>query len=87
MVMPGLTWAPEMWPVAKMTIMIANPAVAALPTSVTEPLVFSFTIGVAVAAKISTNVPMNSAAIWLHEHFIICVRSLLMHPEFSLQKL
>lgn len=83
MVMPGLTWAPEMWPVAKMTIIIASPAVAALPTSVTEPFVFSFTIGVAVAAKISTNVPMNSAAIWLQEHFNTCVRSLLMNPVLT----
>lgn len=64
MVMAGLTWAPEMWPVAKMTIMMANPAVAALPSRVTDPFVFSFTIGVAVAANISTNVPISSVANW-----------------------
>lgn len=64
----GLTWAPEMWPVDKMTIMMASPAVAALPRSVTDPPVFSFTIGVAVAAKIRINVPISSdATLQLHK--------------------
>ena len=53
-----------MWPVDKMTIMMANPAVAAFPSRVTDPPVFSFTMGVAVAANISTKVPISSVAIW-----------------------
>ena len=64
MVMAGLTWAPEMWPVDKMTTIMASPAVAAFPSRVTDPPVFSFTMGVAVAANISTKVPISSDATW-----------------------
>lgn len=61
MVRAGLRWAPEMWPVASITIMIARPEEAARPRSVSDPLVFWFTMGVAVPANTSMRVPMNSA--------------------------
>ena len=64
MVIEGLRWAPEMWPVDKMTIITARPLEAARPRRVTEPPVFWFTIDVAVPAKINIRVPMNSAPTW-----------------------
>lgn len=61
MVTAGLRWAPDIWPVDKMTIITASPVEAARPSSVSEPCVFWFTMAVAVPAKISIKVPMNSA--------------------------
>lgn len=61
MVSEGFRWAPEMWPVERMTIMTASPAHAALPIRVSAPLYFWFTIGAAVAPKMRMKVPTNSA--------------------------
>lgn len=61
MVMPGFRWAPEMWPVDKMTTITVMPVEAARPMSVSVPCIFWFTIAVAVPAKMSIRVPMNSA--------------------------
>lgn len=57
----GLRWAPEMWPVDRITIITARPVEAARPMRVSEPCVFWFTMAVAVPAKISMKVPKNSA--------------------------
>lgn len=65
MVIDGLRWAPEMWPVDNMTIITASPVDAARPIRVSEPSVFWFTIAVAVPAKIRMRVPMNSAPTFL----------------------
>lgn len=56
----GLRWAPEMWPVDRMTIITASPADPALPRSVSTPLYFWFTIGAAVAKNMRMKVPTNS---------------------------
>ncbi len=65
MVTAGLRCAPEMCPVERMTIITARPVEAAQPRRVSEPCVFWFTMAVAVPAKISMRVPMNSAPTWL----------------------
>lgn len=65
MVTEGLRWAPEMWPVERMTIMTARPVEAARPSKDSDPCVFWFTIAVAVPANISMKVPKNSAPTWL----------------------
>lgn len=57
----GLRWAPEMWPVDRITIITARPVEAARPMRVSVPCVFWFTMAVAVPAKISMKVPKNSA--------------------------
>lgn len=57
----GLRWAPEMWPVDRITIITARPVEAASPINVSEPCVFWFTMAVAVPANISIRVPINSA--------------------------
>lgn len=62
MVTAGFTWAPEMWPVAKMTIITASPAHPALPMRPVGWPYFWFTIGAAVAKKMRMKVPTNSAA-------------------------
>lgn len=68
MVIEGLRWAPEMWPVDKITIITASPVEAARPRRLSVPCVFWFTIAVAVPAKISMKVPRNSAPTWfLHQ--------------------
>lgn len=50
-----------MWPVANIMIITASPEEAARPMRVSEPCVFWLTMAVAVPAKISIRVPMNSA--------------------------
>lgn len=67
----GLRCAPEMCPVESMTIMTASPVEAARPRSVSAPPVFWFTIGVAVPAKMSMRVPMNSAPTYSNHAFLI----------------
>lgn len=59
-----------MCPVERMTIITARPAETAQPSRVSEPGVFWFTMGVAVEARISMRVPMNSAPIcrFWHQH-------------------
>lgn len=64
MVIAGLRWAPEMWPVERITIMTASPVEAARPIRVSVPCVFWFTMAVAVPANMSMKVPMNSAPTW-----------------------
>lgn len=61
MVTAGLRWAPDMCPVDSITIITASPVEAARPIRVSLPCVFWFTMAVAVPAKISMSVPMNSA--------------------------
>lgn len=62
MVRAGLRWAPEMCPVASITVITASPEEAANPISVSDPPLFWFTIAVAVPPNMSIIVPMNSAA-------------------------
>lgn len=57
----GFRWAPEMWPVDRITIITASPEHAAFPISVSAPLYFWLTMGPAVAPNINIKVPTNSA--------------------------
>jgi len=61
MVRAGLRWAPVICPVERMITITARPDEAAQPRRVSEPCVFWFKMAVAVPAKISMKVPMNSA--------------------------
>lgn len=69
MVTDGFRCAPEMWPVDKITTITASPEHAALPSSVSAPLYFWFTIGPAAAENIRMKVPTNSAPTCIYMQF------------------